>query len=116
MRSLSPNMRQIMKERVEGARYHSVKSWREMIDKPDRKVTEALTRTPKKTRSKELTKSKAYYSKAVTDSMSLDKQTLNEVVTFVNAMSRQLRRDMEVQPEDDPLEEFKENIAALESP
>ena len=27
-----------------------------------------------------------------------------------------MRRDMEVKPEDNPLEEFKENIAALESP
>ena len=95
-----------MKERAEGARYHSVKSWRDVLGKPNKFVQEALTRNKKKERLKHLTKSQAYYSQAISDSMRLDKSTLNEVVTFVNAMSKQLRRDMEVQPEEDPLLEF----------
>ena len=55
MRSLSPNTRQIMKERAEGARYHSVKSWRDVLGKPNKFVQEALTRNKKKERLKHLT-------------------------------------------------------------
>ena len=46
-----------MKERVEGARYHSVKSWRDMLDKPNKRIQEALSRNQKKERLKELTQS-----------------------------------------------------------
>ena len=107
MRSLSPNTRQIMAEKVEGARYLKVKTWRDVLHKPNKYVQQILS--PYSTRAKlsTITRSETFYSKAIDDSARMPADTLGSVVESVNILSKQLRTDLKVNDtEDDPLQEY----------
>ena len=107
MRSLSPNTRQIMAEKVEGARYLNVKTWRDVLHKPNKHVANVLS--PYSTRQKlsAITRSETFYSKAIDDSARMPPDTLDNVVQSVNFLSKQLRSDLKVtDDDDDPLLQY----------
>ena len=123
MRSLSPQNRQIMKEKVDGQRFHNVKTWQDMLGKQRPSyMQKVLSPIMKKEKLQSLARSvndtSTLYSKAIDDSARMPMDTLGSVVNSVNFISKQLRSDLKIcdQSVDDPLLQYREIMASCTKP